>query len=294
MKPEEKVEKLINESNVTVNSETDKRILSGALKHLDKLKQEKSHIGQQGILGMIFKSPITKLATAAVIVIAAVIGMTQFGSSSVVWADVAERFKSVPFFSAVVYIRDNVLDEPRQFELWMGQGGRARLRVGSQVIFSCPGEIPRAFDIEKRCQVEPDLRAVALLDILGNTGEYSLETVIRIILGQRLVDVTPLINTDAVIQEDLVVFDIQSEVNPQWARIYALRKSKLPVGIRIWGTDNAECVDTLITYSKEQPDIFFDAKTFEKELADRSNTQASLAYMFLKDPGGRDIIRNEP
>ncbi|MBN1804943.1 MAG: hypothetical protein JW837_06805 [Sedimentisphaerales bacterium] len=294
MKPADEIRKLINESDVTANNDTDKKILAGALVQMDKLKQAGLCEARQNVWEIIFKNPIAKLATAAVIVIAAVIGITQLGDSSVAWADVAERFKSVPFFSAVVYIRDDVLDEPRQFELWMGQAGRARIRVGSQVIFSCAGELPRAFDIEKRRRVEPDLRAVNLLDLLGTTGEYSLETVIRVILGRKLVDVTPLVNDDAVIQEDLVVFDIQSEVNPQWARIYALRKSKLPVGIRIWGSDDAECVDALITYSKQQPDIFFDAQVFAKELTDKSNTRASLAYMFLKDPGGRDIIRNEP
>jgi hypothetical protein len=294
MKPTDEIEKLINKSDVTTNNDTDKKILAGALEQMDKLKQENLYKAHQNVWEIIFKSPIAKLATAAVIVLAAVIGMTQFGNSSVAWADVAERFKSVPFFSAVVYIRDDVLDEPRQFELWMGQGGRARIRVGSQVIFSCAGELPKAYDIKKRCQVEPDLRAVVLLEILGQTDEYSLDTVIKIILGRRLVDVTPLVNADAVIQEDLVVFDIQSEVNPQWARIYALRKSKLPVGIRIWGSDDAECVDALITYSKEQPDIFFDARTFEKELTNRNNSPASLAYMFLKDPGGRDIISSQP
>jgi len=251
-------------------------------------------VTQPNIWELIFRSPIAKLTAAAVIGITAIIGITQFSSSNVAWADVAERFRSVPFFSAVVYIKDGVLDEPRQFELWMGQGGHARIRVGSQVIFSCAGEVTRAFDIEKRRRTEPDLRAVELLEILGTTGEYSLETVIRIISGQSLIDVTPLVNADAVVQEDLVVFDIQSEINPQWTRIYALRKSKLPVGIRIWGSDNAECVDTLITYSRQQPDIFFDAQAFAKELNDRSNTPASLAYMFLKDPGGRDIIQKNP
>jgi len=240
------------------------------------------------------KSRITRLAAAAVIVITAIVGINQFSGSSVAWADVEERFQSVPFFSAVIYIKDDVLDEPRQFELWMGQGGRARIRVGSQVIFGCVGEVTKAFDLEKRREVKPDLQAVQMLDILGATGEYSLETVIRIISGGRLIDVTPLMNADAMIQEDLVVFDIQSEVSPQWARIYALRKSKLPVGIRIWEPQNAECVDVFITYSKEQPDVFFDAQTFAKKLTDSSNTQASLAYMFLKDPGGQAIIQKDP
>ncbi|MCP4609219.1 MAG: hypothetical protein GY845_10950 [Planctomycetes bacterium] len=294
MKPEDKIKILINESDVTTSSDADKRILAGALEHLDKLKQKNSAVEQSNIWGLIFKSPIVKVAAAAVIVIAVIIGITQFGNSSVAWADVAERFRSVPFFSAVVYIKDDVLDEPRQFELWMGQGGRARIRVGSQVIFSCAGEMTRAFDIVKRRQVEPDLRAVELLEVLVTTEEYSLETVIRIISGERLIDVTPLVNADAVIQEDLVVFDIQSEVSPKWARIYALRKSKLPVEIRIWNPQNAECVDVFITSSRQQPDAFFDAQTFATKLTDRSNTPANLAYIFLKDPGGQDIIQKDP
>lgn len=294
MKPADKIKELINESNVTTSSDADQKILGDALEHLEKLKQKKLHAAQPNVWEIIFKSPITKLAVAAVIVITAIVGINQFSSSSVAWADVAERFRSVPFFSAVVYIKDDVLDEPRQFELWMGQGGRARIRVGSQVIFGCVGEVTRAFDLEKRREVKPDLQAVQMLEILGATGEYSLETVIRMISGESLIDVTPLVNADAVVQEDLVVFDIRSEVSPQWARIYALRKSELPVGIRIWDPQNAECVDVFITYSKEQPDVFFDAQTFATKLTNSSNTPASLAYMFLKDPGGRDIIQKNP
>ncbi len=294
MKPADKIKKLINESDVTTDSDVDKRILAGALERLDEFKQKNSAEPRLNIWEMIIKSPITKLTVAALIVLTAIVGINQFGSSSVAWADVEERFQSVPFFSAVIYMKDDVLAEPRQFELWMGQGGHARIRVASQVIFGLVGEITRAFDLEKRQEVEPDLQAVRLLEILGATGEYSLETVIRIISGGRLIDVTPLVNADAVIQEDLVVFDIQSGVSPQWARIYALRKSKLPVGIRIWNPKNAECVDVLITYSRQQPDVFFDAQMFATKLTDRSSTQATLAYMFLKDPGGQAIIQKKP
>jgi hypothetical protein len=294
MKPEDKIQKLISESDVNTGSDTDRKILAGALEHLNELKQKQLHTAQQNVWEMLFRNTIARLTAAAVIVIAAIIVITQFDSSSVAWADVEEHFRSVPFFSAVVYIKDDVLDEPKQLELWAGQGGRARIRAGSQVIFGCVGKVTRAFDLQKRCEVEPDLQAVKLLEILGSTSEYSLETVIRIISGGRLIDVTPFVNADAVIQEDLVVFDIQSEVSQQWARIYALRRSELPVSIRIWNPEDAECVDILITYSRQQPDVFFDAQTFAEKITDSSNTPASLAYMFLKDPGGRIIIHKNP
>ncbi len=237
---------------------------------------------------------MAELAAAAVIVIGAFIGIYQFGGSTVAWADVADRFRSVPFFSASIYIKDDVMAEPRQFELWMGQQGRARVRVGSQVIFSRGGEITKAFDLKKRREAEPDRQAVELLRMLGTIEEYSLEAVIRSISGGKLVDVTPLVNADAVISEDMVVFDALSETSEEWLRVYALRESRLPVGIRMWDPRDGACVDVFITYSRQQPELFFDAQAFSTKLADRDNTWTNLAYMFLKDPGGRTIIHKNP
>ncbi|TKJ36029.1 MAG: hypothetical protein CEE38_13570 [Planctomycetes bacterium B3_Pla] len=241
---------------------------------------------------------MAELAAAAVIVIGAFIGIYQFGGSTVAWADVAERFRSVPFFSASIYIKDDVLAEPRQFELWMGQQGRARVRVGSQVIFSRAGEIIKAFDLKKRREAEPDRQAVELLRMLGTIEEYSLETVIRSISGGKLIDVTPLVNADAVISEDMVVFDALSESSPEWLRVSALRESRLPVGIRMWDPRDGACVDVFITYSRQQPELFFDAQAFSTKLTDRDNTWTNLAYMFLKDPGGqvftpKDLLERE-
>ncbi len=41
MKPADKIKELISKSDVQTSSETDKRILGGALEHLEKLKQKK-------------------------------------------------------------------------------------------------------------------------------------------------------------------------------------------------------------------------------------------------------------
>jgi len=233
-----------------------------------------------------------RLAVAAVILIAAgavVDHFAQLVGGNVAWADVSQRFQSVPFFYASIYVKDNALAEPRQFELWMGKGGYARMRVGSQVIFGRNGRVMRAFDIRRRRDVEADPTAADIVRILAIPGEFSLETVIQSISGGKLIDVTPAMNTHAAIGEDLVVFDAQSAISPGWVRVYALRESRLPVGLRIWDPAEGFGVDVLINYAKEQPQVFFDPQAFARRLHEASSTDAGLAYLFLKDPGGLDV-----
>ncbi|MHA2315498.1 MAG: hypothetical protein ACXACF_09525, partial [Candidatus Hermodarchaeia archaeon] len=78
MKPADRIKKLINESDVTTSSDADKRILADALKHLDKLKQKNSAVEQSNIWRTIMKSKMTKLAAAAVIIIAVLFLITFF------------------------------------------------------------------------------------------------------------------------------------------------------------------------------------------------------------------------
>ena len=239
----------------------------------------------------IMKSKITKLAAAAVVIIAVLIGAHQFGSSieSVAWADVAERFRSVTFFNATFYFKDDATAQPEQVELWMNQLGQGRLRTGNQIIFAHNGKITKAFDLETRSEIEPDSRTAALVDLIGQAESFSLETVIRSIPGGELVDATGLINTDAVISEDLVVFDIESPNSTQWYRIWALRASKLPVRIRMWDPSDGASVDILFTYSKQQQEIFFDPEAFSTKMKSLPDKEINLAYMYLKDPGGKQI-----
>lgn len=288
MQPEDKIKGLINESSVMTGPESDKKILGDTLEHLEKLKQS----GRAGTQPDMW-STIGKLAAAAVIVIASFLGIHQIAAPGVAWADVAERFRTVPFFSATIYLKDYALFEPRQIELWMGPEGRARMRVGHQVIFGRSGQALKAFDVRQRQEVEPDSQAVELLDMLGSMEEYTLETVIRSISGGKLVDVTPLVNADAVISEDMVVFDAPSDGGPEWLRVYALRESRLPVGIRIWDPRDGKSVDVFINYFKRQPDEFFDASTFMTKLADQNYTEADLTHVFLKDPGGQFITEKD-
>lgn len=163
------------------------------------------------------------------------------------------------------------------------------MRAGAQVVFGRNGRVTHAFDVQTRQPVEANRTAADIIRMLATPDEFSLETVIQSLSEGKLLDATPAMNAEAALAEDLVVFDAQSIVSPGWVRIYALRSSRLPVGLRIWDPAEGFCVDALITYAKEQPDVFFDPDAFAAGLKDPNRDATGLAYMFLKDPGGRSV-----
>ncbi|MHC4088540.1 MAG: hypothetical protein ACYSU3_23475 [Planctomycetota bacterium] len=71
MKPEDKIKRLIDQSSVKTDSEVDKKILGDASEYLKKLKQKKSADSGSGIFRVISNSPATRLAAAAIVLIAA-------------------------------------------------------------------------------------------------------------------------------------------------------------------------------------------------------------------------------
>ena len=102
MRPTEKIKKLFVKSNVTVSSQLDDRIISDAFLAFEKSKGTKSAEFGPNIWRIIMKSRITKLATAAVVIIAVLIGINQFGGSldmaSVAWGDVVEKVGQIESF----------------------------------------------------------------------------------------------------------------------------------------------------------------------------------------------------
>ncbi len=89
------------------------------------------------------------------------------------------------------------------------------------------------------------------------------------------------------IEDDLVVFDLESEDYTEWIRIWALKKSGLPVRLRIWDPTNAATLEVVFDYSKPQPPKFFDPKAFASVLSTIRTDQLNLAYFYLEDAGGK-------
>ncbi len=234
---------------------------------------------------------VAELAAAASIIIGVFVGIYHWTGSNVAWADVVDKFRSIPFFSASIYIKmDGAIAEPKQMELWMSRDGRSRIRVGKQVIFGDNGKVSKAFDITTRSQTEPDEMATVFLERIGEADEFSLDSIIKVMFRGEMKDVTPLVNPDAVISRDVVVFDVDIPQTPDWVRIWALRESRLPVRVKIWDPRNGRSTDAIFEYSREQADEFFDPNAFEKLIHSRqASSRVNFAYAYLTDPGGRQI-----
>jgi len=152
----------------------------------------------------------------------------------------------------------------------------------------------QAYDVKSRQPVELDEMAKVFIERIGRAEEFSLDTIIEVMFGGQTTEVTPLVNPDAVISEDVVVFDVTLPDTPEWVRIWALRESRLPVRITIWDPRDGETTDAIFTYSREQPKKFFDPNAFQTLLENRSaGSQVNVAYAFLTDPGGRNITPEE-
>ncbi|MBN2375595.1 MAG: hypothetical protein JXD22_04290 [Sedimentisphaerales bacterium] len=233
--------------------------------------------------------PSLMAGTALACIIFAMIFMA--GSSTPSWAEVSEKFKSMSFAYASIYVRPTPLAQPKQIELWIGQAGKIRLRCGEQVIFANKGLLTKTFDLNKRSESYPDQMIYDILNALGDAKEVSLTSIIKGISSGKLTESTPLINGDAQISKDLVVFDVEDEYSSQWIRVWALRESKLPTRISIRDPWGGPSIDVMMTYSKEQPAVFFDPDEFAKKLKNTAYTTSDLAYMFLKDPGGKSLSR---
>ena len=215
-----------------------------------------------------------------------------FSSPTLSWAQVVRQFQEIEFLSASVYIKDDGLSTPEHIELWMGKGCKVRVRIGNQLIFAQKAEVLAAFDLKTKKQTEPDEMGAAMIRLLGADETFSMNTVLRGLSGGRITDKTPVLNSNAIIAEDLAVFDLETgqDNNPQWFRIWALKKSGLPVRIRMWDPRDAATVEMLIDYSKPQPEPFFDPKAFASALADVRTNELNLAYLYLKDPGGKSYV----
>jgi len=297
MRSPEETERLIRDAPVSADKARDTSVL-GKMREAYASSAPDASAQRPDYWGLVFESRVARFAAAAVILLSLIIVVGQFGAfiagGNVAWADVTQQFQTVPFFYASIYMKQNAQSWPLHCELWMSKGGNARVHVGSQVVFGRDGNVTRAFDIWQRRDVEADRAAGEIIRKLATQGEFSLETLIQCISAGKLVDITPAMNAQAAISRDLVVFDAQLAVDPGSARIYALRESKLPVGLRIWEPAEGFMVDALITYPKEQPAISFDPEAFAAELHNPANSATSLIYLFLKEPGAGGMMHGSP
>ncbi len=89
MKTPKKIKQLFKDSNVTVSSDFNDKVLFDAGNKLTRTEATPS----VSIWRTIMKSPITKLTVAACVIIAIIIGFSNFGGSGIAFADVLQKIQ---------------------------------------------------------------------------------------------------------------------------------------------------------------------------------------------------------
>ena len=290
MKPADNIEEVIKKNlNFTAGTELHDRMLDDVLNAQEKSKKTKSALVLPGIRRTIMKSRITKLAAAAVIIIAVLIGINQFGGSidgaSVAWADVAERFESVSFFNVTIYLgwgpysQDQKL-EFHKIEIWKSENGQTRTHSGNEVIFVefvDGNNVVVAFDSSTKQPLNADRMAKLANSAHGflraKKGEFSLDT---LLIGFSSDDkgITPVETADTPASKETVLFEVKLKTTPTTqCSIWALRKSKLPMRLSLRDTKNKVYADMLFNYSEKKDAKFFDPEAFTSQQTDGEDRQ---------------------
>jgi outer membrane lipoprotein-sorting protein len=80
MRPAENIEKLIKNTDIDTNAKMDQVVHDDIVRAFEQSKKSKSAVAQPSMWRIIMKSPITKLAAAAVIIAGTIIGLHWFGA----------------------------------------------------------------------------------------------------------------------------------------------------------------------------------------------------------------------
>jgi hypothetical protein len=116
MSPTENIERLIRKLRYKAGAKTTDRILGNIMQALDKTQEQKSALSESSIWRIIMKSPVTKFAAAAVIIIAVMVGLYQFigpiDEASIAFADVVEKINEAR--CVVFYQQINKWDKTKQ------------------------------------------------------------------------------------------------------------------------------------------------------------------------------------
>lgn len=270
MRPAKNLKKIIKKAAIKTDAKVNQAVLSDLLKKLPEAREEKSILSGPNIRRTIMRSNITKLAAATVIIIAVFIGIDQFDTngSSVAWADITERFESVPFFSVTIYVSQGATTKAQKIEIWKSETSQVRAHEGNKVIFANFADGNNAIAAFDRSTKQPvntmGLLSAILLPELCPEGRFSLDTIINS-FPSEVKSITPVEIADTAASREIVVFEAKHKTTPERLSIWALRKSKLPIQLRFRDPRNNECGDFLFNYSEKKGSEFFNPEAFTSQ-----------------------------
>ena len=132
MKSVKDIKQSIRKLKVESSDEIHDRVLDKLLRVLDKSKRQTA-VKQPNIWRIIIKSRITKLAAAAVITIAVIIGIKGFNGTTA-WAEVVKAFKAANNIHLVGKRSRSTTGEVEEFQWWIKNGNKMRTEYKSSTL----------------------------------------------------------------------------------------------------------------------------------------------------------------
>jgi tetratricopeptide (TPR) repeat protein len=206
---------------------------------------------------------------AALVVLAAVawflVGPGDGGT--VAWADVVHAMDQVRFFHASVFEHDDD-DELEAMDVFYRDPNTWRLHHRRAVVFATAAGSGE-FDIAKKeWRNRSDGFAAGMLpgDFAKNVEEAGmLNAALSFIFRGDVPPGEPVLSAVEAQDHELLVFDYAHDPNKQWARIWVLKSSRLPIRIKCFMPARGEEMLVDLDYSDPRSDRFFDIANFAEE-----------------------------
>jgi tetratricopeptide (TPR) repeat protein len=200
------------------------------------------------------------------------------GSNGVAWADVLEAVGQVDYCHTVAFADEpGNVDRPALFkiELFYRDPDMWRAQGFEQVHFLSKGQ-RKVYDAKQRKFVEPEQSGYRLIPEgfveAVEQGDF-LDGVLTTMFHGEMPKGEPVKSAEAMSGGGIEVFDYARDPKYQWARIWVLKESRLPIRIKVYQPRSDDFMLVTFDYTDPQPKRYFDPAHFEKEIKDNRLTK---------------------
>ncbi len=221
--------------------------------------------------------PIAVAAAVVMFVLLITDTQTHNGSaiSSVAWADVVTAMNHVDHFHATAWA-----DEPHngnmpkmyKIDMYYRSPGHFRAQGFDQVQFR-NGETSRIFDADERKWIEQqDTRFQLIPDQYIHTLEEKgmLDALLHMMFRGDPPQGKPVKSATVAASAGIEVFDYSHDATMQWARIWVLKESRLPIRMKLYQPNYEDFLLVTFDYTDPQPESFFDPDHFDEIIKQRN------------------------
>jgi hypothetical protein len=202
MRPAEHIEKLIKNIDIDTNAKTDNAVLGDVIEAFEQSKNKKTSVIEQNMWRIIMKSKITKLAAAAVIIIAIMLGMYvltgSFDGTSITMAQVRQAMENIDWVQMVGRAEEGSMSAWYSFgskvAIYIYSKGRILYRdfnARKELVWNPGGEAIYESDIDEDRQFAGGVRNIyagltKMFDSMEAKGDYKVTKEIGTYKGQKV------------------------------------------------------------------------------------------------------------